>query len=448
MVARVLLVGSGPLPHENPERVGFPQLRVTWFLDALVRAGHEVRLVLLGDEDEPLAHRQWLGRPVQVLRIANTAADRLDRARAARESFRPDRVVSAGPYEPARVAGLTVGDEPLFVDVPGDPFAEAQAKSAHVGEGDHADAMREAWLPALCRADAFGTISRSQRAALLGQLGLLGRLGLAPADHRWVEVLPAIYDFGGLSGGEPRTWRPKGELVVALCGGYNTWLDTDTLLEGLLLAMKEIPSLRVVSTGGGIRGHHTSSYEAFRARALASPFGQRFTFHGWVPHQVLSGLLSVAHIGITLDRPGAEAELGTRTRVLFYAHQGLAVFATPRSDLTRELAGLRMIQPIAPGEPEHLARMLERAWEEGSDGTRQARLQGYLTSRYTAETVTQPLLAWVEQAGRTAPVEDLSASLVREVATLRAELAAVHQSPTWRASSQAKRVLGRLFGED
>ena len=447
-MARVLLVGSGPLPHENPDRLGFPQLRVGWFLNALVGAGHEVLLVLLGEEDAPLSKQRWMNQPLEVARIPVDAHDRIERVQQLRILFGPERVVSAGPFEPARVAALAVGEEPLFVDVPGDPFAEAQAKSAHVGEGDHSLATREAWLPALTRADAFSVISRSQRAALLGQLGLLGRLGKEPADHGWAEVLPAIYDFGGLSGGPPRTWKEKGNLVVAICGGYNTWLDTDTLLEGLLQAMRDIPGLRVISTGGGIPGHHTSSYEAFRARALASPFGQRFTFHGWVPHQVLPGLLSVAHIGITLDRPGAEAELGTRTRVLFYAHQGLGVFATPRSDFTRELAGIRMIQPIVPGDPKHLARMLRRAWEEGSDGTRQARLQGYLKSRYTADVVMKGLLDWIPTARRTEPVEDVSAILVREVAALRAQLAAVHQSPTWRASSQARRVLGRLFGDE
>ena len=92
--------------------------------------------------------------------------------------------------------------------------------------------------------------------------------------------------------------------------------------------------------------------------------------------------------------------------------------------------------------------MLGRAWEEGSDGTRQARLQGYLTSRYSAEVVLRGLLQWIEEAQRTTPAEDMGAALVRQVTALRAELAAVHQSPTWRASSQARRMLGRLFGDE
>ena len=437
---KVLLVGSGPLARDQPERLGFPQLRTEWFLESLAELGHEVTVALLGGSDASWSFR---GTPVRAVGVSG-----VDDVRALRLEVEPDRVVSAGPFEPARVAALAVGDEPLFIDVPGDPFAEAQAKNAHRGERDHTDTMREAWLPAYQRGDAFGTISNTQRAAVLGQLGLLGRLGANPAEHRWVEVLPAVYGFGALPGGPPRAREPRSELVVALSGGYNTWLDTDTLLEGLLAAMDEVPELSVLSTGGGIPGHHTATYDRFRDGALSSPHASRFTFHGWVPHHVLPALLSRAHLGITLDRPGAEAELGTRTRVLFFAQQGLGVVTTPRSDLTRELAGLRMLLPTPMGDAESLCRLLMRAWEEGDDGSRQARLQGYLMSRYALAPATRGLRAWVERGGRAQPGADPSTGLARELAIVRAELAQVHESPTWRASSGARRVLGKIFKKE
>ena len=46
-MARILLIGSGPLPEENPERLGFSQLRTDGFLQVLLQAGHDVRLLLL-----------------------------------------------------------------------------------------------------------------------------------------------------------------------------------------------------------------------------------------------------------------------------------------------------------------------------------------------------------------------------------------------------------------
>ncbi|MCP4804244.1 MAG: glycosyltransferase family 4 protein [Proteobacteria bacterium] len=444
---KVLLIGSGPLPRDEPERLGFPQLRTAWFLETLAEAGHEVVVALMSDAP---GEDSWSfrGTPVRVVRIDRADPSHIETVRALRLEVAPDRVVSAGPFEPARVAALTVGDEPLFIDVPGDPFAEAQAKNAHAGERDHTDTMREAWLPAYQRADAFGAISQTQRAALLGQLGMLGRLGENPSEHPWVEILPAVFGFGALPGGMPREREPRSELVVALCGGYNTWLDTDTLLDGLLQAMDEVPGLSVLSTGGGIPGHHTESYDRFRSAALSSPHASRFTFHGWVPHHVLPALLSRAHVGITLDRPGAEAELGTRTRVLFFAQQGLGVIATPCSDLTRELAGIRMLVPVRMGDASGLRGALVRMWEEGDDGTQTARLQGYLTSRYGLEPATRGLREWIDRAVRMRPGHDPAAGLAQELAQVRTRLAEVHDSPTWRASTSARRVLGRIFKKD
>ena len=436
MGKRVLLIGTGPLPGADPEELGFPQLRTEHFR-ALLDQRFELQLVLLQDENLPVS--------TGIEAVQPGSPGWLQRIRALREDFSPDVVVSAAPYEPARAAALTIGEEPLFVDVPGDPFAEAQAKASHLGEGDPTKHMVAAWMPALARADAFGVIGPSQRAALLGQLGLLGRLTGAPPELERVRVVRGCFDFGALPVGRPRTWESRcPRFVVALCGGYNTWLDADTVLEGLLLAMRRIPALQVVSTGGAIAGHHSATYEAFRAQALASSFASRFTFHGWVPHSVLPRLLGAAHIGVTLDRPGVEAELGCRTRILFYVHQGLTPLSTARCDLAKELAGLRMLQPIAMGSPESLAERLHAAWEEGSDGTTAHRAQRYLESRAAPRIALRGMLEFVEQAFRTRPAPDREAELARQVALLSEELATVYSTPTWKVSASTRRMLDRL----
>jgi len=442
---RVLLLGTGPLPHEDPSYLGFPQLRTHQALLALLGAGHEVELCLVQDTEDAL--RRVLvpayPAPFACMAIRPQSLHGLERLRELRRRFEPDVVVTAGPYEPARLGPLVVEDEPLWVDVPGDPFAEAQAKQAHQPAQDPTLNMRAAYAGAYARADAFGVISHAQRHALLGQLGWLGRLGQGPVEQERVFVVPAGMDFGTLDAAPPRVRAPESDLVVALSGGYNTWLDADTLLEGLLLAMRSCSGLRVVSTGGAIEGHHNATYEAFRAQALSSPFGRRFTFHGWVPHSVLPGLLSRAHLGVCLDRPGYEPELGTRTRVVFFLHQGLDVVATPCSDLTRELAGIRMIAPVRPGDPEHLAEVLVRAWREGSDGSTAERGQAYLQSRYGVDRCFRRLLSWVDEPARLPAAEPPSAGLAAEVERLRAELDAVYTSPTWRAAGRAQGILKR-----
>ena len=436
MTRRVLLIGTGPLPGDDPEQLGFPQLRTEHFRQQL-DSRYELQLVLLQDEELPVA--------AGVEAVKPSSAGWLERIRALREDFEPDVVVSAAPYEPARAAALTVGEEPLFVDVPGDPFAEAQAKAAHTGEDDHSVHMRAAWLPALSRGDAFGVIGPSQRSALLGQLGLLGRLTGASPELERVHVMPAAFDFGPLPRGAARTWEARcPRFVVALSGGYNTWLDADTLLEGLLLAMRQCPALHVVSTGGAIPGHHSATYEAFRAQAMASPFGHRFTFHGWVPHSVLPRLLSSAHVGVTLDRPGIEAQLGTRTRLLFFAHQGLTLLSTAQCDLARELSGLRMLQPVGMTDPQSLCDGLIGLWEEGSDGSAARRAAQYLESRVAPRLALAGMLDFVERPFRARVAPDREAELAGELARVKEELANVYSTPAWKVTAGTRRVWDRF----
>ncbi len=456
-MARVLLIGSGPLPHENPECLGFPQLRTDGFLRVLLQAGHEVLLVLLvsepAAEDPETVSPPGYAAPFQLLKVQEESGDWLVRTRKWKEETRPHVVVSAGPYNPARLAAMVVDEEPLWVDIPGDPFAEAQAKSAHVWSEEQVDPTAQMWAaygPALERGDAFSTISHAQRYALLGQLGILGRLPAAPLGRKWVHVVPAAFRFGALERAAPRVRAPDSDLVVALAGGYNTWLDADTLLQGLLLAMNLLPGLQVVSTGGGIPGHHMETYEGFRTLAMASPHANRFTFHGWVPHRAVPELLARAHVGICVDRPGHEPELGTRTRVLFYLHQGLGVLATPRSELTRELAGLRMIFPLRSGDPQHLAAGLEHVARKGQDGAQVRRAQGFLEGRHDEVQVLAGLLEWLQVPARVRPASSVEAQLGAEIARLKAELNAVYESPTWQVGSTTHRVLkkgGRRIGK-
>jgi len=444
-MARVLLVGCGPLPFTDPDQLGFSQLRTDHALKALLGAGHEVLIALVQSEIFPQRRLSIPGYPGPFEQVGFSVSQPgwIEQLTTLRQRFEPDVVISAGPYESARAAALTVGEEPLWVDVPGDPFGEAQAKAALDRSADHGREMRTAYAPAYARADAFSAISPSQRAALLGQLGWLGRLDRIPPGREAVHSVPAGFDFGVLPRGEPRCREPESPLTVALAGGYNTWLDADTILEGLTLAMKELPELTVVSTGGAIPGHHSATYDAFRAQALTGPFARRFTFHGWVPHSVLPRLLGRAHVGLTLDRPGVEAELGTRTRALFFAHQGLATLATPRSDLTRELAGIRMMTPIRPGDAEHLARTLEQIWRRGQDGSQVERAQAYLESRYSVDGIYAPMLRWVDAPERLPAAAAPEAELAAEIARLRAQLSGVYNSPTWRVSGAADRLLKR-----
>ncbi len=432
-MARILLVGNGPLPQSDPESLGFPQLRCAQFLQALA-VEHEVGVILLQGAE------QSLPQDLQCCAIQPGSSRWLEQAQAFRDGFAPDVVVGGGPYDAARLASLLAGECPLWIDIPGDPFAEAQAKAGHSGESGHTREMLGAYGVALKRADAFSVVSSAQRHALQGQLGLLGRLEVAPMDHEWLHVLPVGYDFGPLPQQPPRA-SPAAELVVALCGGYNTWTDGESLLQGLLLAMGGAPGLRVLSTGGAIAGHHSKTYTAFKSGALASPFADRFSFHGWVSHSELPGILKVAHVGLCLDRPGVEPELGSRTRVLFYIHQGLSVVATTRTELCGELAEKGLIFGVPVQDSAALAKVLIALCERATTGEEVARAQAVLEASFLPAKIFSTLQDWVKNPRRVSPGKDPSAELAEELLRLRAELAAVHASPAWRVSGVAERAV-------
>lgn len=407
-MSRVALLGEGPLPGPGDAATGFAQLRLAQLREGLEMDGHDVRVVDVRVED----------------------------ARAAVRAARPDAVISAGTWGPVRAAVAAVDDEPLCVDLPGDPFADAQAAAAF-GERDRvADAAAAVFVPALLRADHFTTISGPSRFSLLGQLGVLGRLARTPPGEEWASIAPVAWAFPGLPEA-PRRPVARGTVRVALVGSFNTWFDGETLLDGLLRAMDRA-GVEVDVVGGPVAGHHEATYRRFRAAAEASPHAARFRFGDRLPAEALATHLAEAHVGVCLDRPGFEPELGSRTRLLLYLHQGLRVVATARCELARELADGGWIAAVPQGDAEAVARGI-------LDGPSPPD-RGSLRVRYGVAATTAGLRTWAAAPRRRAIVgeADATGALARERDALRAELDAVRGSATWKVLDRVRRLGPRL----
>ncbi|MFH1464479.1 MAG: hypothetical protein ABIO70_08835, partial [Pseudomonadota bacterium] len=305
-------------------------------------------------------------------------------------------------------------------------------------------AHAQAFSAALARADAFSACSGPQAHALLGQLGLAGRLARARPERRWVEAIPPAWDFG-LPEGAPRCRAPDSPLTVALVGGFNTWFDEATVAEGLLLALDRGLPLQVMAVGGAIEGHFTAGWASFCARVGASPHAGRFALHGWLPQAELPTALAPAHLLLSADLPGAEPTLGSRTRLLFGLHQGLELLASTGPELAAGLAAEGFLHPLAPG-PEVLAEALAARVAAGSDGASTAEAQRVLRARHDPAILGAPLARWAA-APRRAPTGDGHVEVLSaRIAALEAELAAVYDTPTWRLLSRLHGLLRRLAG--
>jgi hypothetical protein len=444
-MSRVLLVGAGPLPGPGLRQVGFPQLRTAHFAAALAEAGHAVDLVCLGSGRWELAQGPFRS----TLGLDPDRPGWLDQLREHARARDPELVVSAGPFLPLHALQL-VEDRPWWADLPGDPFAEAQAKAALAGRDEPLpegpwQAHAALALGALARADAFSVCSTPQRYALLGQLGALGRLSRARPERRWAWVVPPAWRFD-MPAGEPRCRAPGSPLTVALVGGFNTWLDQEALLQGLLSAMDRGLPLRVVATGGAIAGHHSAGWEDFVAGVQASPHRERFELLGWVPHEQLSRSLAEAQLLLQVDRAGAEPTLGSRTRLLFGLHQGLELLATTPCELAADFSGRGYLEPLASAEPEQIADALEAAVDRGSDGDRVRRAQAWAAQAYDPRRIAAPLLDWAAAPDRAPAGTDGTQELATQLARTRQELARVYATPTWRALSTLHGWLRRLLG--
>ena len=339
-------------------------------------------------------------------------------------------------------------------------MAEAQTRAFRADSADPIHRYREMLGWALARGDRFSVISGAQRGTLIGALGLAGRLTQDTVGHEFVQVLPGSVEGLYRDGKEAKSGHadllealPREAYVVLFCGGYNTWLDGDTLLDGLLRAMDRDPSLHFVSTGGALRGHDEASYRDFVERASSSPHANRFHFLGWIASPLLPSIFERAQLSIFLDLPCYEAEFGARTRILECLEHGVPVAATDSCDLTHELAGTDFFHGLPLGQAEAVADLLLRLSKAHRSDRQEGPAQRAvpwedLRQRYSLDCTTGELLAWLREPMRSpggVPIDFLE-DYWQELARLQDRLEEVWDSPTWRYLGRAHRLLSRFRG--
>lgn len=413
---RLLVAGVGPLPPEAPDRLYAPGLRLWGMARELARAGHPVRLVerLFGQTGAAIARIFDLPPELPLPAPREIAVDPAGwpaLLRAETRDFQAAAAIGSTDVMNHALAEARLS-LPLWCDFFGDPLAERQmlAVAGHSDEG--LPAQWALYAPALARADALSGCSAEQAAALLGELGTLGRLNqftaAAPLVHvlrPWLTPLPAPAADGPpvFRGAAGALGFPAEAFVVVQTGGFNTWLDHETLFAGLELAMAREPRLYFAATGGAIAGHYAGGFEAFAARVAASPLRARFRLLGWLPLAQIPCLLAEADAGLNIDRPCPEGRLGTRNRLLDWALAGLPVLTTPGCPLAEELATLDLAELVPHGDAPALAEALTRL--AADSGVRKAAVQAALPGlqrAYAPVVCLAPLLKWAA-APRRAP---------------------------------------------
>lgn len=468
-MSRIFLIGTGPLPSPGQRGTGFPTLRTHQFLTALLGAGHDVRwasLVTRAQDDGfapqgQVCEAHLEGHGYERVTVRADEPGRFLMLRDLRHEHRPDAVVTAGPFLPMGAGARATAEEPLWIDVPGDPMAEAQSRAARDGNDVAVQRYREMYGWALGRGDRFSVISAPQRHSLIGALGVSGRLvGGALGEELVVRIAAALpQPLATAAPSSPPSDAtcaalaaiPPGAPLLLSIGGFNTWLDDETMADAILRVMATHPDLHFVATGGSLTGHDEGTWPRFRDRLLRDAPAGRHALLGWVPDADLPSLLARADVLFFLDRMAYEPELGGRTRVLDALRFGLGIVGTAGSEMVRELRGhpgfFEVDRPRATTSVDQRSALATTQLEHALT-TRRRYDYGAALDAHAQLSTCAPLLQWAaapKRAAARAPVDFLEESWA-ELARLQDRLEHVWNSPTWRTLGRLHRALLRRRG--
>lgn len=392
-MSRVLLLAMGvPAFVAWPRHAG-PGLRAAHLATALASDGHDVLVVAVLDESAAV--------PTTVATIPTVFTREKDLFGPAMvhrlRTFAPDAVVGVTVYAAALAARLRL-DAPLWADVFGDLMAEAQAKAARTGDDWSVVHFWTLLRGVLDTADRFSAVSAAQAGALVGQLGMAGRLGAATAGEKLVAVIPCAAQVPSLRADREAARRELGigadDFVLLASGGVNTWCDVDTLAAGVAAAMRENAGLRLVTTGGAIAGHDETSL-ARLARGLEAADRSRVHDLGWIDSSRLPSVYAASDLALHIEEDLYERELGAENRVIEWLAHGLGCATTALSETGRELVDAKLARPVRCGDAADLARTILAAAGD-RDALAEAALRGahwVATVRGLADTAA-PLRRW------------------------------------------------------
>ncbi|MFN2377331.1 MAG: sulfatase-like hydrolase/transferase [Candidatus Binatia bacterium] len=369
-MSRILVLGMG-VPGTVPwRRHAGPGLRAAHLATALVRDGHEVRLLAVLDKGEAAPRADAVADDGPAVEFTTEAELFSPAMRARLGRYDADAIVGVTVYAASLAARLRLR-APLWADVFGDLMAEAQAKAAREA-GDWSIVHFWSLLRVVLEeADRFSAVSVAQSHALVGQLGLAGRLSSRTAGEDLVHVIPCAAEArpeahaapGGRLEARRELGLADGDFVLLVSGGVNTWCDVETLCGGLALAMNVKPHLRLLVTGGSIPGHDEDSHAALLAGLdrIEKIDAARVQVLGWVDSARLASVYAACDLALHVERSLYERRLGAENRVVDWLAHGLPCVTTAGSETGGELVRERLALACRPGDAADLARVIVEA---------------------------------------------------------------------------------------
>ena len=409
-MSKVLILGICPLPIENEKMLNAPGIRTWQFTKSLLKDGHKICLVCSrtpGAYDKvklKKIKKKTIGeRLIYYSLTQEKFLDSLYLEKICNE-FQPNCIVSASSFLPSFLAVQLRIDIPIWIDQSGDLMSEAQMRAFVEKDNSYIYEFWRIEREILERGDIFSSISSSQRYSLIGKLGAKGRLNKETVGYEFAYVIP-----NGIDGYKEKKdcsannsiirgkYVKKDDFVILWSGSYNTWTNVDVLFSALEKAMDKNKKIKFVSTGGAVPTHNEVTYSHFLDLVNNSRFKNRFIMLGWVPAKDLSKVYLESNLGINIDRPCYEAQLGSRNRILAWMAAGLPGLSTNFCELTQILEEKKLGFTFSSENSDALSKLMLKLSSQKKLLSQYARrAKNFVQKEFTYEKTTKPLRVWVK----------------------------------------------------
>ncbi|OIO53087.1 hypothetical protein AUJ78_00510 [Candidatus Peregrinibacteria bacterium CG1_02_41_10] len=446
-MSRILIIGNTPLPFEDNIAIQPAAGFRTWqFLKPLLEAEHEVKVVGIYDK-EHYGKIQNSKFKIQNYGIKGEKVEKKSsrlkkELQQIHDQFQPDCVIGVNTL-PSFYACQLKTDRPIWADLNGWIMAEAASQAEVAQTNSYLPHYWHLEKTILKRADQFSVVSEHQKWSLYGELASLGKLNQKTAAFEFVHHIQNAQDYTLKTGGNKKNVTSirgtsssapliKGRLekellsslpredgriefssplakgglrgicapddfVVLFCGGYNTWVDTNTLLQGLTLCIKKNPKVKFVSTGGTIPGLDENTFKKFNLQATSYKLPTSFIFLGWIDYQLIPQLYRAADLGINIDKPNIETWTGARNRLNEMMKYGLPVLTSLGSEISYDIFNHQLGLTFSQKNPRDFADKILWAAEHPTELKQFAhKALLYAKKYYSPEYTTKALQNWVK----------------------------------------------------
>lgn len=418
-MTKLLIFGIAPRPIDSLLFSSGPSNRTLQFVKPVSQKGHNLTVILLDSNKKTSGlskadFSNHLGESAIIYNANYEDFTNLSDIKKIADDFNPDAIVGAASILPCFIASHLSHHYPFWADFFGCPISEIQSKS-ELYKNEQSDVeLFHIWKmikKILRTSDKFSAVSNRNRCALIGQLGLEGRLNRFTCDYEFIHTMPCAFDTDESSIDQQTFSKTKNlksiirgvktnpdDFIILWSGSFNTWMDVETLFKGLEIAMKNNPKIKFVSTGAEISGYNEKSYYDFCQLVNNSKFKDKFLLMGWINSEEINHYYNECDLGINIDRFTYEGTLGSRNRIIQFLKNGLPVISTNITELTQDLIQLKYIHTFDIGNLGSLAeKILQLAQDKILLQRNISQAREFVISEYSFQNTTKDFLEWCEK---------------------------------------------------